>query len=72
MIVRVYVACTHGDRRSGPYLVDSDEARELAAAGVLEPRLEAVVPQVGVDDADVVDATTKLAAALFQPAPQET
>lgn len=50
MIVRVTLIARHGDRAPGVYVVDDDEARALAGAGVLAPSLDLVTPQDDVDD----------------------
>jgi glyoxylase-like metal-dependent hydrolase (beta-lactamase superfamily II) len=67
MIVRVYLTHRHGDRSPGAYVVEEPEARDLAAAGVLEPRVELVEPQPDFDAADVA----ALAADLFPTPDQE-
>lgn len=67
MIVRVTLSAAHGDRSPGVYVVEDDEARVLAAAGVLAPVLELVEPQEGATAADLAD----LAADLFPTTTQE-
>lgn len=69
MIVRVYLAKPLHPRGLGATVVEDAEARDLAAAGVLEERLELVTPQPGVTEGDVAG----FFAELFPNAqPQET
>lgn len=71
MIIRIHVARTHRDaegleRRGGDaYLVDEAKARELAALGVLEPRLEHLL------DSEAA-AIAALADELFPTTPTDT
>jgi hypothetical protein len=67
MLVRIHLPHGHGPRGPGNYLVDVDEARGLAAAGVADA-ITPVTPQTGYADEGVVAATLELADALF-PAP---
>ena len=59
MIIRVHLTESVGPRQPGPYLVDDIECRVLHASGAVG-RIEAVVPQVDYEDADVLAQTDAL------------
>lgn len=74
MLVRVILAFSVGPRPAGAYIVDDIEVRELADVVVVDHvgegqrallNVEAVVPQVGLDDDIVLELTHQLALELF-------
>lgn len=70
LLVRVHLAFSCNGRQPGPYLVDDDEARELALVEtingpLLEPRIDPVLQQVDHTEDEALDGAIALAAALF-------